>query len=45
MIVQLQSFHSTEFNEIADQLKIGGGAQLSTTLTKGQPLIHDSFKN
>jgi len=43
IFVHLQSRHSAEFNEIADQLKSGGGVQLSTTLPKGQPLIHDSF--
>ena len=44
MIVHLQSRRPTEFNEISDQLKSGGGAQSSTTLPKCQPLIHDSFR-
>jgi len=42
MIVNLQSCHSAEFNEIADELKSGRGAQSSTILLKGQPLIHDN---
>jgi len=44
MIVYLQSRRPTEFNKISDQLKSGGGAQSSTTLPTGHPLIHDSFK-
>jgi len=41
MIVHLQSHHSAEFDEIADEFKSGRGAQSSTVLPKG---LHDSFK-
>ena len=44
MIVHLQSRHSAEFSEIADQLKSSGSTHSSASLPTDQPLITDSIK-